>query len=1005
MAAALLPETEVETLEARLASTIRGEVRFDTGSRALYATDASNYRQVPIGVVVPRDLDDVVKTVRLCHEFGAPIVPRGGGTSLAGQACNVAVCIDFSKYVNRLVALNAEERYAIVEPGIVLDTLRDAAEEHGLTFGPDPATHDHCTLGGMLGNNSCGVHAVMAGRTADNVEALEILTYDGTRMWVGRTSDEEAVEHRKAGGRRGEIYQALEELRTSEAESIRKRFPHIPRRVSGYNLDELLPENDFNLARALVGSEGTCVIILQAKLRLVPSPPYRTLVALGYNDVFEAADDVPDIMKSGPIGLEGLDRELIRDMAVKHLHPKDVELLPDGDGWLLVEFGGDSEDEAVKRAETLVQSLQSREKPPSSHIFRDPEKEARIWEIRESGLAATAHVPGKPPTWPGWEDAAVAPEKLGSYLREFDKLLKEYGYDGDLYGHFGQGCVHTRITFDLGSRPGLEDYKRFLIDAARLVVRHGGSLSGEHGDGQARAELLPIMYGSEVTNAFVKFKSIWDPDWKMNPGKVVRPNAVDSELRVGPAFHPEVVKTVFSYPEDHDDFGKVALRCVGVGKCRRDEGGTMCPSYMATHEERDSTRGRARMLFEMLQGDVVTDGWRSKEVRESLDLCLACKGCKSDCPVNVDMASYKAEFLSHHYKWRLRPRAAYSMGLIFLGARLGMLAPRVSNFLTGSRITAPLAKFVGGIAPERAVPKFAPETFVHWFDRRPPRNELAPHVLLWPDTFTNFFQPDIAKAAVGVLEKAGFRVALPGTALCCGRPLYDWGMLSTARRLWDRTLDALREDIRDGTPIVGLEPSCVAAFRDELPNMMPNDTDAIRLSRQVVTLSEFLKDRVPNLFDGASPAGRALVQGHCHHKSAIGFEAEEWLMDQLGVEAEVPEPGCCGMAGSFGFERGKKYEVSQAVGERSLLPAARSWDEGGMLIADGFSCREQLSQGTGRMPRHIAQVAAEALGIDSDEGDSPRRGVGRTRMRNYALAFTGAAVAIAVQKRRRSNKR
>ncbi|MGE0600411.1 MAG: FAD-binding and (Fe-S)-binding domain-containing protein [Dehalococcoidia bacterium] len=1001
MTAALLPKTEVETLEARLSSALRGEVRFDTGSRALYATDASNYRQVPIGVVVPRNLDDVVETVRLCHEFGAPIVARGGGTSLAGQACNVAVCIDFSKYVNRLVELNVEERYAVVEPGIVLDTLRDAAEKHGLTFGPDPATHDHCTLGGMLGNNSCGVHAVMAGRTADNVEALEVLTYDGTRMWVGPTSAGELQEIVRSGGRRSEIYGALEELRDNEADGIRAKFPDIPRRVSGYNLDELLPENDFNVARALVGSEGTCVIILQAKLRLVPSPPHRTLVALGYKDVFEAADDVPEVMKSGPIGLEGLDRELIRDMAVKHLHPEDVRLLPDGDGWLLVEFGGDSRAEADHRAEELVKSLAGRDNPPSSRIFRDPEKEARIWEIRESGLAATAHVPGKRTTWPGWEDAAVAPEKLGSYLREFDQLLKEYGYDGDLYGHFGQGCVHTRITFDLSTRPGLEAYKRFLIDAARLVVRHGGSLSGEHGDGQARAELLPIMYGSEITNAFVKFKSIWDPDWKMNPGKVVRPNAVDSELRVGPDFHPVPVETVFSYPADHDDFGKVALRCVGVGKCRRDEGGTMCPSYMATHEERDSTRGRARMLFEMLQGDVVTDGWRSKEVRESLDLCLACKGCKSDCPVNVDMASYKAEFLSHHYKRRLRPRAAYSMGLIFAGARFGALAPRVANFLTGNRVTSPIAKMIGGIAPERSVPTIADETFVHWFKRRPPKNQRSPHVVLWPDTFTNFFQPDIAKSAVGVLEKAGFRVVLPGAALCCGRPLYDWGMLSTAQRLWDRTLKTLRDDIRDGTPIVGLEPSCVAAFRDELPNMLPNDTDAIRLSKQVVTLSEFLKERAPGLFGDAEPVGRALVQGHCHHKSAIGFEAEEWLMEKLGIEAEVPEPGCCGMAGSFGFERGKKYEVSQAIGERALLPAARSWDEGGLLIADGFSCREQLSQGAGRMPRHIAEVAAEALGVNIEEEDPPVASVRRTRIRNYGLALAGAAIAVAIQKRRR----
>ncbi len=862
-----------ESLENKLSQRVRGEVRFDTGSRALYATDASNYRQVPIAVVIPRDIDDVVTTVNICREFGAPIVARGGGTSLAGQACNVAVCIDFSKYVNRLVELNPEERYAIVEPGLVLDTLRDAAEEHGLTFGPDPATHDHCTLGGMLGNNSCGIHAVMAGRTSDNVEALEILTYDGSRMWVGPTDDEEFSEVVAAGGRKADIYQALRSLGGREADRIREKFPQIPRRVSGYNLDELLPGGDFNVARALVGSEGTCAIILQARLKLVESPKFRTLVALGYENVFSAADDVPQIMKSGPIGLEGLDRALIEDMSIKHLHPGDVELLPKGDGWLLVEFGGSTHQEAVEHAEALVQQVSERDLPPDNRIFEDPQKESRIWEIRESGLAATANVPGKPATWPGWEDAAVPPEKLGDYLREFDKLLKQYGYQGDLYGHFGQGCVHTRITFDLASQPGIEKYKEFLLEAADLVLKYGGSLSGEHGDGQARAELLPLMYGTELSQAFVEFKKIWDPDWKLNPGKVVKPNAVDGQLRIGANFQPKSTTTEFSYLEDHGDFGQVALRCVGVGKCRRESGGTMCPSYMATREERDSTRGRARMLFEMLEGDVVTDGWRSKEVRESLDLCLACKGCKSDCPVNVDMASYKAEFLSHHYKWRLRPRAAYSMGLIFLWLRAASPISRLANFLASNRFSAPLLKAVAGIAPQRSLPPIAEKSFDRWFRKRPQKDVRLPRVILWPDTFTNYLRTAQGKSAVAVLEAAGFAVELPDGSVCCGRPLYDWGMLGTAKRLWRRNLNILRDEIRNGTPIVGLEPSCVAAFRDELPNLFPNDQDALRLSKLVVTLPEFLEEHAPELVP-PSPHAKAIIHGHCHHKSVLGFETE-----------------------------------------------------------------------------------------------------------------------------------
>ncbi len=992
---------DARMLQQRLRQQVRGEIRFDAGSRALYSTDASNYRQVPIGVVVPRTINDVVTTVRICREFGAPIVARGGGTSLAGQTCNVAVCIDFSKYLHHLVELNPDEKYAVVEPGIVLDALRDAAEEHHLTFGPDPATHDHCTLGGMLGNNSCGVHAVMAGRTSDNVEALEILTYDGVRMWVGPMSDDELAKKAQAGGREGEIYRSLQQLRDREADRIREKFPDIPRRVSGYNINELLPENGFNVARALVGSEGTCAIILHAKLKLVPSPPYRTLVVLGYDDIFIAADAVPEIMKSKPIGLEGVDRGLIEDMSVKHLHPEDVELLPDGEGWLLAEYGGDSQDEADAHARKLIEQLGDGDDAPTSKLFNDPSKETRIWEIRESGLAASAHVPGMPPNWPGWEDSAVDPEKLGKYLREFDDLLTKFNYHGDLYGHFGQGCVHTRISFDLSNQPGVENFKRFLLEAAGLVLKYGGSLSGEHGDGQARAEMLPLMFGEELTRAFEEFKSIWDPDWKMNPGKIVRPNPVDGQLRVGPDFRPKQVNTKFHYAEDHGDFGKVALRCVGVGMCRREEGGTMCPSYMATREERDSTRGRARMLFEMLQGEVVTDGWRSTEVRESLDLCLACKGCKGDCPVNVDMATYKAEFLSHHYKGRLRPRAAYSMGLIFLWARMGALAPGLANWLGGSRLTGRFAKAIAGVSPEREMPALADETFVHWFNRRETQNAQSPRIVVWPDTFTNFFQPSIGKAAVAVLEEAGYRVVLPGGSVCCGRPLYDWGMLDTAKKLWERTLNVLREEIRNGTPIVGLEPSCVATFRDELPNLLPHDTDAIRLSKQMVTFSEFIQQTTPDLVKKPSKSTKALVQGHCHHKAVMGFEPESWLLEQLGFESEVPEVGCCGMAGAFGFEDGKKYELSQTIGERNLLPAVRKWDEDAPIIADGFSCREQISQGTGRMPVHIAEATATALGlaVDTDEESSPRF-ARKTLLASVAtVGIVGSVVASGVRSR------
>ncbi|HET8596241.1 MAG TPA: FAD-linked oxidase C-terminal domain-containing protein [Castellaniella sp.] len=947
-----------DALARELDGAIEGEVRFDAGSRALYATDGSNYRQVPIGVVLPRSIDDVVATVAACRRHGAPVLSRGGGTSLAGQCCNVAVVMDFSKYMHGIVELDPQRKSARVQPGCVLDHLRDAAERHALTFAPDPSTHSHNTLGGMIGNNSCGVHSVMGGKTSENIQELEILTYDGLRLRVGATDEAELEAIIGEGGRRGEIYGALKALRDRYADLIRERYPRIPRRVSGYNLDELLPENGFNVARALVGSEGTCVTVLQARVRLVDSPPVRSLLVLGYEDVYHAGDHVTEILRSGPVGLEGIDEGLIRDMKAIGLHPEDVSLLPPGGGWLLVEFGGQTRDEADGKARALMDTLRDKDDAPAGmKLFDDAAEERMIWKVRESGLGATAHVPGKNITWEGWEDAAVPPERLGPYLRDFRKLLGRYGYHGDLYGHFGQGCVHTRIDFDLETHEGIETFHRFLGDAADLVVRYGGSLSGEHGDGQSKAEFLSRMFGPELVRAFEEFKAIWDPEGRMNPGKIVRPYLPTENLRIGTDYAPPAPDTHFQFPRDRHDFGRTVLRCVGVGNCRRESGGTMCPSYQATREERYSTRGRARLLFEMLRGEVITDGWRSREVREALDLCLGCKGCKGECPVNVDMATYKAEFLSHHYQGRLRPRAAYAMGLIDVWARLASHVPGVANYLLHARPFAAALKSLGGIAPQREMPAFAPQTFAAWFAQRPPGDPGRPAVILWPDTFTNHFLADTGKAAVEVLEDAGYRVTLPAQALCCGRALYDWGMLDRARGYWQKTLAALEPDIRAGTPVVGLEPACVAAFRDELLDLFSTSEDARRLASQTYLLSEFLEKtgyRPPPL------GGRALVHAHCHHAAVLGLDAEKAVLDKLGLDYRLLDSGCCGMSGAFGFER-DKYPTSLAIGEQRLLPAVRQSPEDVLLIADGFSCREQIRQGTGRQARHLAQVLQQAL--------------------------------------------
>ncbi|GAA3050312.1 FAD-binding and (Fe-S)-binding domain-containing protein [Streptomyces glomeratus] len=993
---------DVAGLEAALRESVDAEIRFDAGSRGAYVTDGSNYRQVPLAVVVPRSVEAGAQVVEACARFGAPVLSRGGGTSLAGQSTNTAVVIDWSKYCHTLVSVDPDARTCVVEPGIVLDELNRRLSDHGLQFGPKPSTHSHCTLGGMIGNNSCGASAQAYGKTVDNVRRLEILTYDGLRMWVGPTSKAERARIAAEGGRKAEIYDGLERIATEYLADIRRGYPKIPRRVSGYNLDSLLPENGFDVARTLVGSEGTLVTVLRAELELVPVPPYQSLLVLGYDDICQAGDDVSRVLEHcSPSQLEALDGRMAQLMREEGAYLESLNALPEGDSWLLVLYSGDSQDDVDEQAHALLRAVGRSEKDPDVAFSDNPEREQKMLKAREAGLGVTARPPDDRETWEGWEDSAVPPERLGDYLRDLKQLFGEFGYDHpSLYGHFGQGCVHTRIPFALKTGEGVADFRRFVERAADLVVSYDGSLSGEHGDGQARGELLTRMFGERLVTAFGELKTLFDPGNRMNPGKVVDPNPVDGQLRLGPSWRPATPETHFGYPEDEHSFTRAVMRCVGIGNCRSHEGGVMCPSYRATREEEHSTRGRARLLFEMLGGhadSTITDGWRSTEVRDALDLCLACKGCKSDCPVGVDMATYKAEFLSHHYAGRIRPAAHYSMGWLPVWARLSRLAPSLVNTLLHTPGLARAGKRLAGVAEARQAPLFAKQSFLQWYKARDveePDPADPRTVLLWPDTFSTYFHPSIAISAVRVLEDAGFRVAVPTTPVCCGLTWISTGQLTVAEKVLRRTLDVLGPYLEASTPIIGLEPSCTAVFRADAPELMPADQDVKRLAGQVRTFAEHLVHHAPG-WQPPQLARQATVQTHCHQHAIMKFDADRELMRRAHLDADVLDEGCCGLAGNFGFERGH-HEVSMAVAEQGFLPAVRAAAPDSLLLADGFSCRTQMEQGdTGRRALHLAE--ALALGLEGSlPSDHPERLAERpahpTRAARWATIAGAAAL-------------
>ncbi|MCP2320393.1 FAD/FMN-containing dehydrogenase [Nocardia amikacinitolerans] len=912
---------------AALRTRVDGEVDASPRRRAEYSSDASNYRVPPAAVVFPRADSDVAETLDFAREHGLPVTARGAGTSVAGNAIGAGLVLDFSRHMNRIVRIDPDSRTARVQPGVVLSALQAAARPHGLRLGPDPSTQNRCTLGGMIGNNACGPRAVAWGRTSDTVRELRILDGTGTERVLG--NDLAAVP-------------GLFEFTRSNLAVLRTELGRFDRQASGYGLEHLLPERGSAVAKSFVGSEGTCGLLLDAEVELVELPRATVLTVLGYPDIATAADDVAAVMACAPIAVEGIDARLVD---VVRTHRGTVPELPRGNGWLFVETTGANAAEALAVAETLCRTTHALD----ARIVTDIAAVAALWRIRADGAGLAGRTPDGSPAWPGWEDSAVPPEHLGAYLRDFAELTAQHGVDGLLYGHLGDGCIHVRLDLPITEAP--QRFRAFVFDAAELVVRYGGSLSGEHGDGRARSELLSVMYSPGTLAAFAGYKALFDPDDVLNPGVLVEPRPVDADLRV--AGLPRVPGAGFAFPHDDGDIGTAVHRCVGVGKCRADSsaaGGFMCPSYLATADEKDSTRGRARVLQEVVRGQLP---WSAPAVAESLDLCLSCKACRSDCPAAVDMATYKAEAMYRRYRRRPRPLDHYALGWLPRWLRPASRIPRAANAIAGIDWLRRIGLRAAGIDPRREIPRLADRPFRRTARARALLSpEPTPDVLLWIDTFTDAFDPDIAHAAVTLIESLGHRVRIPRRRVCCGLTWISTGQLDGARAKLRATLAELDEHVRAGGIVVGLEPSCTATLRADLPELLADDPRAAPTAAAVRTLAEFLLDH-PDWQPPRRPNSRVVVQPHCHQHSVVGFAADRRIL--AGTGARVTEiAGCCGLAGNFGMQKGH-YDISVAVAGNGLLPALREAPDDAIFLADGFSCRTQSAQLTGRPGLHLAQ--------------------------------------------------
>ncbi len=949
-------------IENALKRRVSGEVRFDPFSRVLYSTDASIYQMEPVGVVIPRNVDDVLAVIEVAKGNGVPVLPRAGGTSLAGQTVNHAIVTDFSKYLNQIIEVNQAEQWARVQPGIVLDDLNRQLLPYGLMYAPDPTTSSRACVGGGVGNNSCGAHSVIYGKTLDHIKEVSVILSDGTQSHFKEVETRELEAKLSGVGLESEIYRGVRRLAQENITEIEARYPNIMRRVSGYNLDEFLTDSPFNLTKMVVGSEGTLCVITEIKINLVPRPTMTALGVVHFQDIFGASDAVQHILEHDPSSIEIMDSNVLERSRQSAGLASNMGFIEGNPGAVLVvEFYGESETELTAKTNELKEDMARRGHGYATVNMLDRAAQASVWAVRKNGLGLLMSMRGDAKPLPFVEDTAVDPDRMGDFVRKFDEIVRNHQTEAAYYGHASVGCLHIRPVVSLKSQEGVNKMVSIADEISDLVKEFGGSLSGEHGDGIVRGVWNEKMFGPEIYRLFQKLKGTFDPDGIMNPNKIIDCPPMDQNLRYGGDYQAPSLPTKLDFSIDTDFAGAVEM-CNGMGACRQHVG-TMCPSYVATRDEEHSTRGRANLLRAALSGKLPEGTMTSKRLWEAMDLCLECKGCKSECESGVDMAKLKYEFLDQYQRVNGVPLRNRVFANINRLSAWGSRTAPFSNLAASNPIGKMVSQMLLGVHPQRKVPKFVRQTFASWFDAREnPTAQAANAVVLLNDTYMNYNYPEVGRAAVALLEAAGLKVVLSETK-CCGRPMISKGLLDDATANAVSNIDQLYAYAELGIPVIGCEPSCLLTFRDEYPQLV-RDERAKKVAENSFMIDEFLmklqEDGKLQLNMGKLEK-KVLFQAHCHQKAEMGTATSmASLRLAPGYQVELVNAGCCGMAGSFGYEK-EHFDLSMKIGEEALFPAIRAKDEDWELAVMGVSCRQQVEDGTGRKARHLVEVLADAL--------------------------------------------